>query len=465
LNSLAPQTTFAITTNGGNDFAVATPSVTLSGNGWINVDEIRLTASGQSLPITWTSQSQWQVTVPLQVVGQNPISLTAYDTHGTAVGSDTITVTTSTAVAQPKDSLRISEIMYHPAPDGNEQYEFIELTNIGATTLDLAGVKFDTGIHFTFAAGTSLAPGAFIVVVKDEAAFASRYGSGINVAGNYGTDNLSNSGEELRLVDALGQTILDFTFDDDWYKTTDGNGPSLVIVNPTASTTAWGQQSGWRASTQTNGSPGAADPLYVDGDYNKNGTVDAADYAVWRATLGNSVTAHSGADGDGDGIIDNDDYNVWRAHFGQVGPAFASGSGSGASSSLAEPNEFAARASAAGLSVNPVADESQPNQESETASRPVVEPPIATAATNKPAPRRSQTAASALFATHPDDALLAWLASHAAAEAPAGHDLGPLRAWDDADLRHEDAKHFENHVAEHADEAFARLSGRQFPSL
>ena len=37
------------------------------------------------------------------------------------------------------------------------------------------------------------------------------------------------------------------------------------------------------------------------GDYNLNGTVDAADYVVWRKTLGTSVAPpFSGADGDGD---------------------------------------------------------------------------------------------------------------------------------------------------------------------
>jgi hypothetical protein len=52
------------------------------------------------------------------------------------------------------------------------------------------------------------------------------------------------------------------------------------------------------------------------GDYNENGVVDAADYTVWRDTLGSTVTAFSGADGDGDGNVDQEDYNVWKADFG-----------------------------------------------------------------------------------------------------------------------------------------------------
>jgi hypothetical protein len=54
------------------------------------------------------------------------------------------------------------------------------------------------------------------------------------------------------------------------------------------------------------------------GDYNDNGTVDAADYVVWRHTLTQIVTPSSGADGNGNGTIDNADYDVWRSHFGKT---------------------------------------------------------------------------------------------------------------------------------------------------
>jgi glucose/arabinose dehydrogenase len=63
----------------------------------------------------------------------------------------------------------------------------------------------------------------------------------------------------------------------------------------------------------------------LPGDYNADGTVNAADYTVWRDTLGQTVTAHSGADGDGDGVIDDGDYTVWTTNFGQS--VHASGSG------------------------------------------------------------------------------------------------------------------------------------------
>jgi hypothetical protein len=61
------------------------------------------------------------------------------------------------------------------------------------------------------------------------------------------------------------------------------------------------------------------------GDYNGNGTVDAADYVVWRSTVNESVTPGTGADATGpggtpDGIVDQLDYNFWRSRFGAPAP-------------------------------------------------------------------------------------------------------------------------------------------------
>ena len=72
--------------------------------------------------------------------------------------------------------------------------------------------------------------------------------------------------------------------------------------------------------------------LFPPGDYNRNGTVDAADYVLWRKTFGQSVAYGLGADGDGSGTIDDADLAVWRSHFGQT-----TGSGSGASTNAAVP--------------------------------------------------------------------------------------------------------------------------------
>jgi hypothetical protein len=62
--------------------------------------------------------------------------------------------------------------------------------------------------------------------------------------------------------------------------------------------------------------------LVQTADYNGNGAVDAADYVLWRETLGSTTLLD--ADGNTNGVIDAGDYDVWRANFGTV---FGAGSG------------------------------------------------------------------------------------------------------------------------------------------
>jgi hypothetical protein len=60
---------------------------------------------------------------------------------------------------------------------------------------------------------------------------------------------------------------------------------------------------------------GMPNTLRAPGDYNHNGTVDAADYVLWRKTLGNSVAKGTGADANGSLAIDAADYNIWANNY------------------------------------------------------------------------------------------------------------------------------------------------------
>jgi hypothetical protein len=170
-------------------------------------------------------------------------------------------------------ALVLSELLYHPshptdaeraAGFGNaDDFEFIELFNHGTATCDLNGVRFSTGIYFDFtgSAITSLPPGRYVLVVKDMAAFQRRYGAGLPVAGEY-SGQLNNAGEQIIAVNALGETILDFSYGTDapWPKTADGAGPSLEVVEPKASLNS---PANWRASVVNGGSPGAPNPVLL----------------------------------------------------------------------------------------------------------------------------------------------------------------------------------------------------------
>jgi uncharacterized protein YjbI with pentapeptide repeats len=59
-----------------------------------------------------------------------------------------------------------------------------------------------------------------------------------------------------------------------------------------------------------------AAPGIVPGDFNGNVVVDAADYTVWRDSLGRTGP-NLAADGNFNNQIDSGDYDVWKAHFGQ----------------------------------------------------------------------------------------------------------------------------------------------------
>lgn len=73
------------------------------------------------------------------------------------------------------------------------------------------------------------------------------------------------------------------------------------------------------------------------GDYNLNGIVDAADYTVWRNSVG-QAGAGLAADGNHDEIIDGLDYGVWKSHYGEFTPT---GGGGGAAVAVAAPEPCA----------------------------------------------------------------------------------------------------------------------------
>jgi hypothetical protein len=175
--------------------------------------------------------------------------------------------------AAPSDAqryLRATEVMYHPlgAPPGsgfnNDDYEYIELQNTSAAAaLALAGVTFAEGVLFDFTGSgvAGLAPGAYALVVANTAAFQSRYGHAYDaiIAGRFAAGNLAGGGEQIRLLDAQGDTILSFTYGDKWYYNTDGEGFSLTVRDPLQLCRLWDSGDGWRPSRLVGGSPGAAD--------------------------------------------------------------------------------------------------------------------------------------------------------------------------------------------------------------
>jgi hypothetical protein len=160
--------------------------------------------------------------------------------------------------------LVITEIMFSPAPPppespfDKEDFEFLEFTNRGSEPLELAGFRITNGVRFDFPAGP-LEPGQRVLVVKNRAAFESRYGTELPVIGEF-EGQLNNAGERIRVAGPLEETVLDFAYSPAWSPVTAGLGFSLVLADETIAHDQFGLASSWRASFAMNGSPARPEP-------------------------------------------------------------------------------------------------------------------------------------------------------------------------------------------------------------
>ncbi|MES2707799.1 MAG: lamin tail domain-containing protein [Verrucomicrobiota bacterium] len=179
------------------------------------------------------------------------------------------------ALTDLRKILIISEFMYKPADPTPAQaalgyeaadFEFIELHNLSATkTLDLTNVRFTKGIDFDLASGTPLAPGGYLVIAKNAAAFASRYPAAAPAAGSWGSQSLSNSGEQLKLSFGSGSAIRDFVYSPDtpWPQAAGNGGVSLIYTGAAPVDEVTDPQlvpENWSASSTPGGTPGSGEP-------------------------------------------------------------------------------------------------------------------------------------------------------------------------------------------------------------
>ncbi len=154
--------------------------------------------------------------------------------------------------------LIISEFDYNPANPTDTEFnaghtsaglfEFIELTNTTAQTLDLTGVNFTAGVAFTFPPGHTVVAGASVLIVRNTAAFLARYGASLAplIAGIFEDGSeLSNNGETIALADSAAAPITSIAYTDatPWSANADGAGHSLVFLNGAQNSAA-----SWRTS-------------------------------------------------------------------------------------------------------------------------------------------------------------------------------------------------------------------------
>jgi glycoprotein endo-alpha-1,2-mannosidase len=136
-------------------------------------------------------------------------------------------------------------------------------------------------------------------------------------------------------LDPAANKILMVSTFNEWHE--DTQIEATIIVSPTSV-----DSSGLGTYTQGYAYSGYGS-LYLDllrtatvlpGDYNRDGSVDAADYVIRRKTFGYVSAIGQGADGNSNGQIDSGDYAIWFAHFGQVA---AGGTVAGTLAAVPEP--------------------------------------------------------------------------------------------------------------------------------
>lgn len=164
-------------------------------------------------------------------------------------------------------ALAITEIMFHPAPAGAgpeenpDDREFVEIRNTGTEPVSLPGAQIGGSIQFVFPPDAGLLlPGEHVVVARRRDAWPPALRLGIRLLGDY-SGRLPNSGGTLSLAGPLGEPIQEFTYDDSWYRTTDGQGFSLTVLDDRAPANRWSQASNWRPSLAAGGTPGRANVL------------------------------------------------------------------------------------------------------------------------------------------------------------------------------------------------------------
>jgi hypothetical protein len=203
------------------------------------------------------SPSAIRYTSPIALVRSTPVKARALSSTTWSALNEAVY-----AVGPVAEGLRVSEIMYHPLDTGNPNdpnTEYIELTNIAGQSINLNMVRFTTGVNYTFPS-FDLPAGGYCLLVKDIVAFEAKYGSKLPVVGQY-TGSLDNGGERVELVDVADQMIQSFTYADNWFKSTDGQGSSLTVKAPkTSDASSLNDKNAWRPSTSIGGSPGVSDP-------------------------------------------------------------------------------------------------------------------------------------------------------------------------------------------------------------
>ena len=211
------------------------PSVTLRNNvayviGQAPVNADAVWINGVAYPLTWTSLTNWTVTVPL-VNGTNQLSVVGVDRNGQPITGDSnsVSVVYNGTNVSPVGQVVINEIMYNPVV---AEAQFVELYNNSTnTTFDLSGWQLQ-GSAYTFPNGSVIGPTNYLVLAGNNAAFAAAYGATNPVFDTF-SGTLPSSGI-LALNTSSNVTVAEVEYENQlpWPTNANGTGASLQLIDP-----------------------------------------------------------------------------------------------------------------------------------------------------------------------------------------------------------------------------------------
>lgn len=155
----------------------------------------------------------------------------------------------------------INEIMADPSPVvGLPEWEFVELANTTSVPIDLNDWVFVAGTSEKPIGQVIIPPGGYLILAHENARFLlSPFGPFYGFSGF----QLTNAGQELRLISKQGQLISSVTYSDSWYGSSAKaeGGWSLEQIDPT--NPCGGKQNWTAAVSATGGSPGSVNSVFA----------------------------------------------------------------------------------------------------------------------------------------------------------------------------------------------------------
>ncbi len=211
-------TPFAITSNGGNNFATTNNRVALTGTAPLTVKEIRV--NGVSYGLTWTSLTNWTLTAPLP--GRvNVLVAQGVDNYGTNLPTATDSIIITNQGVLPPGPVVVNEWMAdNAAPGGFADpqdglfQDWFELYNPNDVPVDLSGCYLTDSLSATtkwqVPANVVIAPRGFLLVWADGDTGQNGLGTNGDLHAGF---SLSKGGEAIGLYAADGTPQHTIVFD------------------------------------------------------------------------------------------------------------------------------------------------------------------------------------------------------------------------------------------------------------